>query len=78
MCSRAQGILWRLCHTPSVVYITESNRRMEFSPTQTYTVAIAMSLSERLGLVDLGAAGNSISNLGSFDIVPACLGGKKF
>lgn len=78
MCSRGQGIMWCLYHTPPIIYITESNHRMEFSLTQTYTVAIAMSLSERLGLVDLGAAGNSISNLGSFDIVPACLGGKKF
>lgn len=41
---------------------------------QTYMVAIAMSLSERLSLVDFGAAGNSISNLGSFDMVPACFG----
>lgn len=45
---------------------------------QTYMVAIAMSLSERLSLVDLGAAGNSISNLGSFDIVPACWGDTSF
>ena len=35
---------------------------------------MAMSLSERFSLVDLGAAGNSISNLGNFDMVPACLG----
>lgn len=41
-------------------------------------VAIAMSLSERLSLVDLGAAGNSISNLGSFDMVPACWGDTSF
>lgn len=38
----------------------------------TYIVAIAISLSERLSLDDLGAAGNSISNFDSFDMVPPC------
>lgn len=33
---------------------------------------MAISLSERLSLEDLGAAGNSISNFDSFDIVPLC------
>ena len=62
--------------TPPIMTALKTIMRRNSPKGQTYIVAMAMSLSERLSLVDFGAAGNSISNLGSFDMVPACLGEK--
>lgn len=80
LCSKATGAraaLEFLQHASSIMISLKAIMRRNSLKEQTYIVAMAMSLSERLSLVDLGAAGNSISNLGSFDIVPACLGKKK-
>ena len=78
-CSEATGARAALVcsQQPPIVTALEAITRRESPKGQTYIVAMAMSLSERLSLVDFGAAGNSISNLGSFDMVPACLGEKK-
>lgn len=79
MCSEATGARAALVclQQPPIMTALKTIMRRKSPKGQTYIVAMAMSLSERLSLVDFGAAGNSISNLGSFDMVPACLGEKK-
>lgn len=73
----SQGSPGVLTTTPPIMTALKTIMRKKSPKGQTYIVAMAMSLSRRLSLVNLGAAGNSIK-LGQLRHGASLFGGEKF